>query len=118
MPFLMFARVLFFAALSMISYLAVAPLDAVVLSTGWDKLNHLIAFAVLILLLDYAYPRFQFWPGQIVTLLCYGFLLELAQAFIPYREFSLLDLLADALGIAFYGLCRPCLLRFRPIAGQ
>lgn len=104
---------MFFLALAVISYLALAPLDAVSLSTGWDKLNHLLAFAVLLLLLDWAYPVMSVWPSKLLMLFTYGFLIEFAQAFIPYREFSLLDVAADCLGLVVYLLLRPVLLRYR-----
>ncbi len=72
-------------ALVSISYLALAPLDDSPLTTGWDKLNHLLAFAVLLLLLDLAYPHKSLWPFKVLVLLFYAFLIEFFQAFIPYR---------------------------------
>jgi VanZ family protein len=104
------ARLLFCIALLSISFLALAPLDDIPVSTGWDKLNHLLAFAVLLMLIDWGYPEKPLWQFKILALMCYGFLIEFIQAFIPYREFSLLDIGADMLGLGIYLLVRPRLL--------
>jgi VanZ family protein len=67
-----------------------------------DKVNHIAAFLVLAWLADHAYPRFSRGAGLWVALLGYGLLIEALQACIPYREASLGDLLADAVGLAAY----------------
>ena len=67
-----------------------------------DKVNHIAAFLVLAWLADHAYPRFSRGAGLWVALLGYGVLIEALQACIPYREASLGDLLADAVGLAAY----------------
>ncbi len=72
--------------------------DAVPASFG-DKFNHLIAFLELTLLARLGWPRAR--PLLVAGLvLSFGLLLELLQAPLPYRSFSLLDLVADAAGIA------------------
>lgn len=107
MSFSLYARLLFFIALVTISCLAFAPLEDSPITTGWDKFNHLLAFAALLLLLDSAYPHKPLWTFKVPVLLFYAFLMETIQAFIPYREFSLLDIVADAFGMAVYLLLRP-----------
>lgn len=110
MSYRLYVRLLFFIALVIISYLALAPIDDSPVTTGWDKLNHLLAFAVLLMLLDLGHPRMAFWQFKVPALLFYACLIEFIQAFIPYREFSLLDIVADMLGLGVYLLVRPCLL--------
>lgn len=67
-------------------------------TTGWDKSNHLLAFAVLALLSHGA------WPGRTLValagLLAYGGLIEVLQSFTPDRSADLTDLIADAIGLA------------------
>ena len=41
----------------------------------------------------------------------YGLFIEVVQHFLPYREASFVDLLADGAGIAAYALCIPLLAR-------
>ena len=106
MSYRLYVRLLFFIALLTISYLALAPLDDSPITTGWDKLNHLLAFAVLLMLLDWGYPRLPLWQFKVPALLFYACLIEFIQVFIPYREFSLLDIVADAFGMTFYLLLR------------
>ena len=66
-------------------------------STGWDKSNHMLAFAVLAVLGLWGYP------GRMVVLLlgllAYGGLIEVLQSFTPDRFAEWADLLADALGL-------------------
>ena len=68
-----------------------------------DKVMHLGAFFSLALLLDNASLR-QFWQWKAPLLLSYGAMIEVLQAFVPWRSFSVADWVADALGIALYWL--------------
>jgi VanZ family protein len=110
-----FYRLLFFCALLLISGLALVPLEQALVSTGWDKSNHVLAFAVLLLLLDSAYPSLPMLQGKLLLLLVYGLAIEVAQHFIPYREFSLFDVLADIVGLLVYLLIKPWLIRCRAL---
>ncbi|WP_225314906.1 VanZ family protein [Marinobacter confluentis] len=74
-----------------------------------DKLNHILAFIQLTIVTRLAWPELsRLWiaPGMML----FGFAIELTQAQLPYRDFSLLDLAADAVGTAI-GLL-PCALLF------
>jgi VanZ family protein len=67
-------------------------------TTGWDKSNHVLAFAVL------AFLSHGAWPGRTVValagLLGYGGLIEVLQSFTPGRSADFADLVADAIGLA------------------
>lgn len=66
-------------------------------TTGWDKSNHMLGFAVLMLLGRWAYS------GRTVLLvfglLVYGASIELLQSLTPSRFAEWGDLLADGLGL-------------------
>ena len=81
-----------------VTWLALAPAPPPLLSTGWDKLNHALAFSTLAVVATMAFAAA--WRRIGVALLAYGGLIEILQAFIPPREADLADLLTDALGIA------------------
>jgi len=99
-----FAQVLFYVALIAISWLALSMQSDPAITTGWDKGNHLLAFFTLYLLLDFAYP---FGDGaKIGLLLLYALLVECIQGLIPWRAFSLLDLVADLAGLLGYWIVR------------
>lgn len=68
-----------------------------------DKLNHVAAFFTLALLIDFAYP-FHSLLWKFNFLFWYGLFIECIQYFLPYREFSLLDLGADLFGLSMYFL--------------
>jgi VanZ family protein len=75
-----------------------------------DKWTHLGTFLILAFLVDASWPERAFDPAKWGPLLVYGLAIELIQMTISSRFFSLADLLADAAGIALYGLlARPVL---------
>ena len=96
-------RLALLAYLTIISVLAFAPLSSTP-GTGYDKVNHILAFFVLAGLADLAYPVPSSDHGwaRWACLLGFGFFIEAVQYFLPYREFSLLDLAADGFGIWLY----------------
>lgn len=91
-------QVLFFITLIAIEYLATTTKTTISITTGWDKSNHFIAFFVLYILLYYSYfiniVRIKF-----TLLMLFAIQIEIVQYFIPNRFFSLLDILADGVGI-------------------
>lgn len=93
--------------------LAVAPTEHAE-GTGSSLINHLLAFYVLSLLTDYAFPNSDFGLHKALPLLGFGMLIELIQLGLPHRHFSLLDVAVDAVGIGLYALSRP-LLRKLPL---
>ena len=66
-------------------------------TTGWDKSNHVLAFATLTILGS------RSWPGALrrlyVALIAHGSLIEVLQSFTPTRQADWHDLVADAVGI-------------------
>ncbi len=64
-----------------------------------DKLQHGLAFAGLALTARLAFTRQPLWTVLLPALLCFGLLIECIQYFLPWREFSLADLVADAVGL-------------------
>ena len=82
-----------------IGFLATTNTDYPIPSSPSDKINHLLAFFELTLLTRLAWPELRaLWFAP--TLLGFGFAIELVQASLPYRDFSLADLAADGAGIA------------------
>ena len=77
--------------------LAPSSIASALPSTGWDKGNHVLGFAVLGLLGQRA------WPGRtavvLTALLAYGGLIELLQSLTPDRVAEAADLLADWVGL-------------------
>ncbi|MBK7674000.1 MAG: VanZ family protein [Candidatus Accumulibacter sp.] len=67
--------------------------------TGWDKSNHLLAFAVLAVLGLRSYPGSK--GVLLVGLLAYGGVIEGLQSLAPDRFAEWADLLANALGLLF-----------------
>ncbi len=94
-----------------IAYFAVVNGGPVVNGDINDKVAHIGAFYVSGLLADFAFPRSYFGFNKILLLLGYGLLIEVVQYFLPYRDASMLDLLADASGLALYALTFFILMR-------
>ncbi|MCC6207653.1 MAG: VanZ family protein [Gammaproteobacteria bacterium] len=76
-----------------------------------DKLHHALAFYALALLFDFARPRTEFGLHKFAVLMAYGVAIECVQYFLPWREFSLLDMVADAVGLLLYVASIPLLMR-------
>lgn len=71
-----------------------------------DKVNHFLAFFYLSACLDGSIRTKSFVPAKLALLILYALLIELVQNFLPYRDFSLLDVAADGLGIFSYWVLR------------
>ena len=97
-------------ALILITYLTTTATDYSIAHKISDKLSHTLAFIGLSLLADFSFPVSKFGWQKICPLFFYGIMIECIQYFLPYRSFSLLDMLADALGIATYVIIFPLLI--------
>ena len=90
----------FFVFLIAIEYLALTPAQIKLIENSWDKANHFIAFAVLYVTLHFGFSRLNL-GAKVAILLAYGIQIEIMQSFVPNRYFSLLDVVADGIGIVF-----------------
>lgn len=72
-----------------------------------DKLAHAASFLILAFLADYSFPKVEYGLTKTAGLLAYGLGIEITQYFIPGRSFSFLDMAADGLGLAVYGVLVP-----------
>ena len=105
------ARVSLAIAVGAVLFLATTRQPLPDLAALSDKANHALAFAVLALLADFSFPRARFGLAKAAALLAFGVAIEAIQHFLPWREASLLDLVADAAGIALYAAASPFLQR-------
>lgn len=80
-----------------------------------DKLYHALGFLLLGFLADAGWPDRGFIPAKYLPLLGYGLLMEWLQLYVPLRDASGLDFVADGAGLALYGLLALPLLRHREI---
>ena len=81
--------------------LAFDPVPSEALSTGWDKLNHALAFAPLgaVAVLAQSPSRWR-WVRAAAAMLAFGGFIEVVQTRIPGRSGEVADLLADLIGLA------------------
>ncbi|EYS92809.1 hypothetical protein CF68_29125 [Cupriavidus sp. SK-4] len=91
-------RLLFWGCAAAVLALSLMPPTQPLPTTGWDKGNHMLAFAVLGVLGRRAYSG-RGW-AVLLGLVAYGGLIELLQGQTVYREADWLDLLADSVGLA------------------
>jgi VanZ family protein len=106
------------AAVLVTGYLAVTPVAIHELEVVSDKLQHAAAFYVLAFLLDFALPRSRFGWRKAAAVLGYGALIEIVQYFLPWRDSSVLDFLADCAGVALYLASAPLLARLPVLRGR
>lgn len=100
-------------SIAVISYLAFTPLDLPGVSSLNDKVSHIIAFFCLAFLADFSWPESPWNQLKFFLLLGYGLAIEVVQAFLPHRLFSLFDLSADAFGLILYTLLLPWFMRYK-----
>lgn len=93
------ARLLLLLALMAITVLALIPQTEVPVTTLWDKADHALAFLVLGVLAQWAFPAARFVLPITPALIGYGALLEILQTLTPTRVGSFADLVADLIGI-------------------
>lgn len=77
--------------------LALMPAVPNMPTTGWDKSNHVLAFAVMAVLANRAYPHRTI--AVLLGLLAFGALIEVLQSFTPDHVADGQDLLADGVGL-------------------
>ena len=91
-------RLLLLICVAAIEYLATTTMHIEIVESMWDKSNHFIAFFTLYILLSLAYRDFTTLL-KIALLLAFGLQIEIVQHFIEGRFFSLMDVVADSIGI-------------------
>lgn len=78
---------------------------------GFDKIAHIGIYAILGFFLAGAFN------GKILVIfiigVVYGLFDEVHQILVPFREFSLLDLLSDAIGVVIGIICRQLLKKHK-----
>ena len=92
-------KVLLFICFISIEFLSTTTLEIEIVESIWDKANHFIAFFVLYILLSLSYKKLSI-KIKVLLLTVYGLHIEIIQSFIDGRHFSLLDVVADIIGIA------------------
>jgi VanZ family protein len=100
----------FAVCLASVLTLALMKNPSSMLDTGWDKGNHVLAFAVLTFLGCMAFPTRR--ALLLVGLLGYGVLIENLQRLTGYRFSEYQDLMADIIGMVVgYLLAIPVMRR-------
>jgi VanZ family protein len=94
-------RLLLLLALVVNTYLTTIELSPTLEQVN-DKLGHVLAYFSLALLADFAFPSIGFNWRKWLPLMLYGLLIEIIQHQIPYRQFSVLDLVANGGGLVLY----------------
>lgn len=109
----------FWIGVAGVAALLLTPAETLPHARLWDKLEHVGAFAALALLGVFAFPeRRHAWPlaGGLLVLGVCG---ELLQAWVPGRESSVADGVANALGVSAVMLLRALRRRiFRRATGE
>jgi len=78
-----------------------------------DKVAHFFGYFILMLLLDFAYSSGRHMIFKICLIVGYSVAIEVAQNFIPGREMSVYDGLANVFGVISFVLLKPYVQRFQ-----
>lgn len=89
--------ILFFIGIAILSLLPPKSIEKI---GEHDKINHFIAYSVLSLNVGLVVKRIKTYLFYLPLLIGYGLLLEYVQGFVPGRQPSLLDVLANSIGVS------------------
>ncbi|MEM8843800.1 MAG: VanZ family protein [Pseudomonadota bacterium] len=78
-----------------------------------DKIIHAIAYFSLMLACDFSWKSGKFLIIKAAMILFYSGMIEYLQSFVPGREMSMLDIVANAVGIGFFVLLTPLFQNFQ-----
>lgn len=97
------ARIFLALSLAGITALSLVPVTGSLAVNIWDKAQHAGAYIYLTLLVWAAATPRRLTLRHAAALMAYGIGIEVIQAGLPWRSFSLLDMAANAAGIAMGG---------------
>ena len=115
------AQSCFLLLLGLSAYLSLVPQPPRVAALSWDKLNHSLGYACLLLALDWGWATGRGRWAKAGLLLAYSGVLEWAQLSVPGREGSLWDLAANGLGLLVVVALSPifdCTAFYRRLGGK
>lgn len=92
-------RLAFWMTWSICTLLFLTPVSGLPPIDLWDKAVHTTVFVVLMVLLILAHAKQLSVLPLALLLTLYGVLIEFGQLFVPGRSFSLLDIVANTLGV-------------------
>jgi len=109
--FFLSVRCVAVATVVIITWMALRSGSAPAVMSIWDKLNHFAAFFVLACLFDTScYWRVRSWL-LLMGLMSYGAFIECAQMTLTYRDASILDILANGVGVGGYIVIKTMAMR-------
>jgi VanZ family protein len=83
-----------------ITYFSLTPIEHKIPENiwDWDKASHFTAYLLLAMFVKKVHVRFSYLTC-VITCFSYSFAIECIQYFIPNRQFDVLDMLANLLGM-------------------
>ena len=112
-------KLLFFATAIAVFILATVSNDHIHINHDYaDKIKHITAFFTLSLLLNRSSSTIEHRLRNMLALLFFGFLIEVAQYFIPSRDSDWMDILADFVGILLFQVSYTCLKAIQYLTNQ
>lgn len=94
-------KIIFYVVIFIGCYMAFAPVEGGIQTKFNDKALHVLGFFVMAISAQLAHPKTSIIVLA-VGLAFLGFAIELVQAYLPYRSFSMWDWAADVLGVLVY----------------
>ncbi len=95
----MLKKLVFWCVLIAVGIVSLLPREALPETHLWDKLEHAAAYAILCVIGVVSYPRKRTRWVLLIGLVAFGTALELGQSFVPGREASSADVIANTFGV-------------------
>jgi len=111
-----FNKLIFYFAVVSGCVLAFSPAEMGLQPQLNDKLLHTVGFFIMAVLCHLAHPLNKHFI-LVSGLALFGLAIEIVQAYLPYRTFSLWDWVADISGVLFYFLVIARFLKYKVLPG-
>jgi len=105
-------KIVFYTAVIAGCVVAFSPAEAGLQPQLNDKFLHIVGFFIMAILAHLAHPKSNEYV-LIIGLATFGILVEIVQAYLPYRQFSLWDWCADIFGVTVYFVFFGRMLKYR-----
>ncbi len=97
--------ILFISYAMLVAFLSLQPGNGSIIGP-YDKVAHFVTYGIFAVLAHRMHLSARHYVYVCIGIVAYSGLLEVAQSFVPGREMSVLDLLANTLGVALGMLLR------------
>ena len=97
-----FFRIIFLTLILLSLFLSLSPAQHSVPMIWNDKLVHCVSYFLLVMMLDFSWKPGEALLAKSLFIFVYSSLIEFGQSFVPGRDMSIEDIVANCLGVLLF----------------